>query len=125
MNSYSNYTDEQINHLVANKIMGWTISDVEDDWGLCWITDEDGNHIMDERVWRPCKDMNQAFESVKRLLKMGFNRIELTVEYQFQEDSHILWRAYIDRSTSRCWESILPNPARALCEALLQAEEEK
>jgi len=119
MTDYLKYTDEQINHLIANRIMGWTISDVEDDWGLCWMTDMAGYHIMDERLWNPCKDMNQAWEAW-RYHKKQYPDDTISINNIAGDEAIVI---EIDGDNYAC---VKHEPfARAICIALLEAEEEK
>lgn len=113
MTDYTKLTDSEIDRLVAERIRKWHKTRMSSQ-GLSfpvWADNKTGEFECDGDAYHPSRDLNQAREAVER-----YNH---PIDIWFSAGS---WKI--------CGENDLhptttDNPARAICIALLEAEEGK
>jgi len=127
MKLISEMTDEELNEALAVEVMGWVKSIETKDNKVfmnCWaesledyLVGESLHRIMEQSLWRPTNDPNQAFEVLDKVY------IDFTIDVQRSAGQ---WGVEIDGSNGYgrvkvgkwLWTNELP---RAICEAVLQA----
>jgi len=71
MTNYSEMTNEQLDRLVAEKVMGFMLNeDGTIQLSLPIITDDDGDFVY--VYWRPTTNIAQAFEVVDKMIADGW-----------------------------------------------------
>jgi len=127
MTDYSKLTNEQVAELLATKVMGWHIHHYGN---VRHWEDKDGRFMANADVpnirseyphWNPPEDLNQAVECAKS--KWGTITIILTLEDY--GDYQMSGATLYDGGEKACSLIDKKPPARALCEAILQAVEEE
>lgn len=89
----------ELDAALADTVMGWYGEYHVDDQG--WWTDEEGNRLRKQVNWRPCSDLNGAWDVQDRLREEGW-RLTLV------SPGGVIGGTYL--STEDPWEAILFRP---------------
>lgn len=120
-------TDAELDVAMAVEVMGWHKADF--DFPYCmtaYATGKEGiDNIMCIDDFNPTSDLNQVWECADEMNKRGWI-LELGYEYRGVRPNGLpmQYRAYAD-DDKQWFEALSESPARAMCEALLQAVREE
>ena len=119
MTDYAAMTDREIDALVAERVMGWTGIHVEEipKCGVKLLVGLDPERNIVDAIWNYSTNANSALEVAKE-----FERRHPNENVLLNTDGGDGWHAHasVFLRNGDAWNA---SPARAICEAILQATE--
>lgn len=112
---YTKLTNEQIDRLVAERVMHWQLADTGNMWIIVDELDENDETWMYKKSdYHPSCDINQAFEAIEK------NKCCLDIMFYPLTEKN---RWFVANSGTVYKYVYTDTPARAICIALIEAEE--